>query len=93
MEFPACRIRFPASARVFQVTDPGPWDPSDPPAAARRPHAELDRRPGRRRSGTAAPATFAELGLAAPLVRALAAEGIHEPFAIQARACLTRCRP
>src|SRR5271165_699346 len=32
------------------------------------------------------PATFAELGLDARLVRALAARDIHEPFAIQARA-------
>ena len=31
-------------------------------------------------------ATFAELGLDARLVRALAARDIHEPFAIQARA-------
>ncbi len=32
------------------------------------------------------PATFAELGVPAPLVGRLAAEGIHEPFAIQSRA-------
>jgi superfamily II DNA/RNA helicase len=32
------------------------------------------------------PATFAELGLPGELVRALAARGIHEPFAIQSRA-------
>jgi superfamily II DNA/RNA helicase len=67
------------------------------PAAARRPQV-----PGPRRaepySGldlaldavAAAPpptaATFAELGLDARLVRALAARDIHEPFAIQARA-------
>ena len=33
-----------------------------------------------------APRTFAQLGLPQPLVAALAARGVHEPFAIQARA-------
>jgi superfamily II DNA/RNA helicase len=32
------------------------------------------------------PATFAELGVPGPLVARLAAQGIHEPFAIQSRA-------
>jgi superfamily II DNA/RNA helicase len=52
-----------------------------------QPHSELDLALD---AAAAAPqptaATFAELGLDARLVRALAARDIHEPFAIQARA-------
>ena len=52
-----------------------------------QPHSELDRALD---AAAATPqptaATFAELGLDARLVRALAARDIHEPFAIQARA-------
>ena len=66
----------------------GPARPPRPPRPQRaEPHAELDLALD---AAAAAPqpavATFAELGLDPRLVRALAARGIREPFAIQARA-------
>jgi len=71
------RRRGPATARHPQVPGPRRAEPYsgldlalDAAAAAPQPTA----------------ATFAELGLDARLVRALAARDIHEPFAIQARA-------
>ena len=71
------RHRGPAAARRSQVPRPRPAEPYseldlalDAAAAASPPTA----------------ATFAELGLEARLVRALAARDIREPFAIQARA-------
>src|SRR5580704_7625109 len=73
----AARHRGPAAARRQQVTRPRRAEPYseldlalDVAAAASPPTA----------------ATFAELGLDARLVRALAARDIREPFAIQARA-------
>ena len=73
----AARGRGPVAARHRQV--PGPRRPE--------PYSELDLALD---AAAAAPqptaATFAELGLDARLVRALAARDIHEPFAIQARA-------
>ena len=71
------RGRGPVATRHRQV--PGPRRPE--------PYSELDLALD---AAAAAPqptaATFAELGLDARLVRALAARDIHEPFAIQARA-------
>ena len=71
------RGRGPVAARHRQV--PGP--------RRAEPYSELDRALD---AAAAAPrptaATFAELGLDARLVRALAVRDIHEPFAIQARA-------
>jgi superfamily II DNA/RNA helicase len=71
------RGRGPAAARHPQVSGPRRAEPYseldlalDAAAAAPQPTA----------------ATFAELGLDARMVRALAARDIHEPFAIQARA-------
>src|SRR5438876_697480 len=59
--------------------------PPQPPRA--EPHAELDLAlDAAAASPPPAAATFAELGLEARLVRALAAGDIREPFAIQARA-------
>ena len=71
------RHRGPAAARRPQV--PGP--------RRAEPYSELDL--GLDAAAAASPptaATFAELGLDARLVRALAARDIREPFAIQARA-------
>ena len=67
---------------------PAPARHPQPPRPRRaEPHAELDLALD---AAAAAPqpaaATFAELGLDDRLVRALAAQDIHEPFAIQARA-------
>src|ERR1035438_6834011 len=67
------------------------------PATARRPQAPRPQRAAPQSaldlaldaaaaSPQPTPATFAELGLDARLVNALAAGDIHEPFAIQARA-------
>ena len=66
------------------------------PAAARHPRAPQERTAPRHELDVALdaaaaapqppPATFAELGVPAPLVAKLAAQGIHEPFAIQSRA-------
>jgi superfamily II DNA/RNA helicase len=73
----ATKGRGPVAAKHPQV--PGP--------RSARPYSELDLALD---AAAAAPqptaATFAELGLDARLVRALAARNIHEPFAIQARA-------
>ena len=71
------RHRGPAAARRPQVPRPRRAEP----------YSELDR--ALDAAAAASPptaATFAELGLDARLVRALAARDIHEPFAIQARA-------
>ena len=71
------RRRAPAGARPFQAPRPRRAEP----------HSELDLALD---AAAAAPqpasATFADLGLDARLVRALAARDIREPFAIQARA-------
>ena len=71
------RRRAPAGAR-----------PSRAPRPRRaEPHSELDLAlDAAAATPQPAPATFAELGLDARLVRALAARDIREPFAIQARA-------
>ena len=71
------RRRGPAAAR-----------PSRAPRPRRaEPHSELDLAlDAAAAAPQPAPATFAELGLDARLVRALAARDIREPFAIQARA-------
>jgi superfamily II DNA/RNA helicase len=73
----ATRHRGPAAARRPQVLRPRRAEP----------HSALDL--ALDAAATASPppaATFAELGLDARLVRALAARDIREPFAIQARA-------
>src|ERR1700730_16902871 len=71
------RRRGPAAAK----------QPRAPRPQRAEPHSELDLGLN---AAAAAPqptaTTFAELGLDARLVRALAARDIHEPFAIQARA-------
>jgi superfamily II DNA/RNA helicase len=74
--------RRPASAK----RSPGTRQQS-PRQQAPEPYAELDLALNAAAASPApAPATFAELGLDPRLVRALAAQGILEPFAIQARA-------
>jgi superfamily II DNA/RNA helicase len=69
----------------------GSGNPRKP--AVRRPAGRLDPHAALEQAlvvAAAAPqppaATFADLGVAAPIVRALTAQGITEPFAIQARA-------
>ena len=49
------------------------------------PHGELDRALAAAADAPAPETTFRELGLPARLVSSLAARGIEEPFAIQAR--------
>src|ERR1700742_485276 len=74
-----------SSGRRSPARDPRPPRPPRPPQAA--PHAELDRAlDAAAAASPPAAASFAELGLDPRLVRALAAGGHPEPFAIQARA-------
>ena len=71
------RRRAPAGARPSRAPRPRRTEP----------HSELDLAlDAAAAAPQPAPATFAELGLDARLVRALAARDIREPFAIQARA-------
>ena len=76
-----------ASAPPCAAVRPRPKRPRAPRPRRAAPHSELDLAlDAAAATPQPTPTTFAELGLDARLVRALAARDIHEPFAIQARA-------
>ncbi|MFN8076687.1 MAG: DEAD/DEAH box helicase [Kineosporiaceae bacterium] len=75
---PTRKIHVPTTSRTTRRTRPAV------PAQGAATTPDPTRAPRAAQPAAAAPRTFADLGVPQPLVAALAAEGITEPFAIQA---------